>query len=451
VVFVIRVLHADDDRAFLELVKHFLEGSGDLVVDSAISGDVAESMLDLHTYDAIVSDYTMPGCNGIELLRYVRSKDHRIPFLFFSDQTNEEVVIAALTGGGDFFLPKGFQLRSQCIQLERAIRESVMRRRAEQEQVKVSSLLRIREAALQSSLCPIALCDAEGRIQYANPAGLAIWGYTDEKEVIGKYATDFIVSPETSPDAIGELFRERTWAGQATARRKDGSTFDARVYVSTLADDSGHPLGFVASFTDLSRQKDARARLESYVEDIRFVSEKANEMTDIPLGIDIFGFIADALTVLAPPGSIIIISSMHADATVRLEAARGDDASLKRIEQVIGRPLMGLTFHSNADGFGATLPGSVIEVDGGIDTITFGQLPPEICQKIQDLPFIGKVIGTGLSWRGQVYGVTAIILPLGVTAENIDVLDLFIRHCSAVLQRRQAEAMLRSATLISPE
>ena len=450
-VFVIRILHADDDRALLELVKHFLEASGDLVVDSAISGYDAESMIDLHTYDAIVSDYTMPGCNGIELLRNVRRKDPRIPFLLFSDQGDEAIVIDALTSGADFFLPKGFQVRSQCIQLEHAIRESVMRRRAEQEQVKVSSLLRIREAALQSSLCPIALCDTEGRIQYANPAGLAIWGYTDENDVIGKYATDFVVSPEISRSAIEELFFERTWSGQATARRKDGSSFDARVYVSTLADDSGHPIGFVASFTDLSRQKDARSRLESYINDIRFVSEKANEMTDIPLESDIFGFIADALTVLAPRESIIIISSVHADETVRLEAARGDDASLKRIEQVIGRPLMGLTFHSNADGFGAKLPGSVIEVEGGIDTITFGQLPPEMCQKIQDLPFIGKVIGTGLSWRGQVNGVTAIILPPGVTAENIDVLDLFIRHCSAVLQQRQAEAMLRGATLILPE
>jgi len=451
VVFVIRVLHADDDRALLELVRHFLETSGDLVIDAAISGDVAQRMVDTHTYDAIVSDYTMPGCNGIELLRYVRRKDPRIPFLLFSDQSDEEKVIDALTSGADFFLPKGFQVRSQCIQLEHAIRESVMRRRAEQEQEKISSLLRIREAALQSSLCPIALCDTEGRIQYANPAGLAIWGYTDENEVIGKYATDFVVTPEISPTAIEELFSERTWSGQATARRKDGSSFDARVYVSTLTAESGQPLGFVASFTDLSRQKHVRARLESYMNDIRFVSEKANEMTDIPLESDIFGFIADALAVLAPRGAIVILSSVHADATVRVEAVRCDDIFLTGIEQVIGRPLVGLTFHSDADGFAALLPGSVIEIEGGIDTITFGQLPPEMSQKIQDLPFIGKIIGTGLSWRGQVNGVTAIILPPGVTPENIDVLDLFIRHCSAVLQRRQAEAMLRSATLIPPE
>ena len=107
-----------------------------------------------------------------------------------------------------------------------------MRRRAEREQDRITSVLRIKEAAVRSSLCPIALCDAEGRIQYANPASLAIWGYTDEHDVIGKFATDFVVSPEVTPAVIADFLQLKTWSGQATARRKDGSTFDARVYVS---------------------------------------------------------------------------------------------------------------------------------------------------------------------------------------------------------------------------
>ena len=110
---------------------------------------------------------------------------------------------------------------------------------------------------------------------------------------------------------------------------------------------------------------------------------------------------------------------------------------------MISRPLMGLTLHSTTDGLHAIMPVSFIEVDGGIDTITFGTLPPELCRRIEDLPFIGKIFGTGLSWRGRVNGVTAIIFPPGVTPENIDVLDLFIRHCSAVLQQRQAERALK--------
>jgi PAS domain S-box-containing protein len=442
---VIRLLHVDDDRALLELVKHFLEHSGDMVIDTAISGTIAQKMLHELIYDAIVSDYDMPGCNGTELLRHVRQNDPRIPFLFFSDQRDEEVVIDALTSGADFFLPKGVQVRSQLLQLEHAVRESVMRRRAEQEHDKISSMLRIREAAVRSSLCAVTLCDTEGRIQYANPASLALWGYNDENEVIGRPSSDFVAYPEITPTAIPALLAQKNWSGQATARRRDGSTFEARVYVSTMANESGTPLGFVASFTDLSRQKHARARLESYIRDIRFVSEKANEMTDFPLDGDIFGFIADALSALVPPGAFVFISSVYGDSMTRLEAVRGADAFLEEIERVIGRPLAGLMHQSTTDVFDS-LPRSFIEVEGGIDTITFGQLPPEMCQEIQDFPFIGKIIGTGLSWRGKVNGVTAIILPPGVTPENIDVLDLFILHCSAVLQRRQAEKMLQEAS-----
>jgi len=376
---VIRLLHVDDDPAILDLGKHFLEHSGDLVIDTATSCETARTMLGNHTYDAIVSDYHMPDCTGIELLRFVRHHDGRTPFLFFSDQGNEEAVIAALTSGADFFLPKGILIRSQFIQLEHAIRESVMRRRAEQECEKISSVLRIREAAVRSSLCPLALCYTEGRIQYANPASLKVWGYHDEQEVIGK----------------------KTWMGQATARRKDGTTFDARVYVNTMADESGAPLGFVASFTDLSRQERARGQLESYIRDIRFVSEKANELADLGLDTDVSGFIADVLYDLVPQKSLVIFSSVYADSVVRVEAARSTDAILTEVEQVIGRPITGLTLQSTSQGLSSMLPRTFIEIDGGIEAITFGQLSPELCRKLREFPLSGRIIGSGFSWGGR--------------------------------------------------
>jgi PAS domain S-box-containing protein len=447
----IRVLHVDDDRALLELAQNFLEQSGDLIVDTAISGKVAHRMLGWQHYDAIVSDYAMPGCNGIELLRHVRRTDERTPFLFFSDQRDEELVVDALMSGADFFLPKGVQVRSHFLQLAHALRESVMRRRAEREHERISSVLRITEAAVRSSLCPITVCDMEGRIVHANPASLAIWGYMDENEVIGRNAADFFASPDFPPDAIPLLLQQKTWSGQATARRKDGSRFEARVFVSTMTDNGGNPLGFVASFTDLTRQRDARGRLESYIRDIRFVSEKAHELTDLPLEGDVFGFIADTIAALAPPGAVIVLSSVHADRTVRTDAVRGPSASLAAIEQLIGRPVPGMTFHVETAGLSSVLPRSFIEIEGGITTITFGKLPPELCHELENLPFIGKIIGTGLSWEGTVHGVTVIILPPGAIPDTIDLLDLFICHCSAVLQRRQAERMLKGALSIPPE
>lgn len=446
----IRVLHVDDDKALLDLAKHFLEGSGDLTIDSATSSEDALSLLRKNFYDAVVSDYDMPGCNGICLLNHIRRKDTRTPFLFFSDQRNEELVIDALTGGADFFLSKGIQVRSKFLQLDHAIRESVMRRRAEHQHTELSSVLRVRDAAMRSSLCPIALYNTEGRIEYANPAALGIWGYTDEKDVIGRYAHELVASPILSAEAIPDLLRQKAWSGRATCRKRDGSSFDARVYISTLTDESGVPLGFVASFTDLTRQRYARARLEAYIRDVRFVSDKAAEMTDFPPEKDIFGFIADTLSNLVPPGSLIILDSVHADTTARVEAVRGPESSLAEIETVIGRPLVGMTFHAPGEGFHSILAESYIEIEGGISALTFGQMPPEMCRRVGALPFIGRIIGTGLFWGGKVHGVTAIVFPPGVQPENIDLLDLFIRHSSAVLQRREAENMLREAHLNTP-
>jgi DNA-binding response OmpR family regulator len=156
---------------------------------------MVKEMLNRHVYDAIISDFNMPGSSGIDLLRHVRKTDPTTPFLFFSDQRDEEGVINALTGGADFFLPRGIQVRSQFLQLHHAVRESVRRRRAEQETDRVSSLLRVREAAVRSSLCAVTLCDTEGRVQYTNPASLALWGYTDENDVIGETCFGFYCQP----------------------------------------------------------------------------------------------------------------------------------------------------------------------------------------------------------------------------------------------------------------
>lgn len=408
-------------------------------------------MLRNKTYDAIVSDHDMPGCNGVGLLRHIRRIDPLIPFLFFSDQMNEEVVLDALTAGADFFLPKGIQVRPQFIQLEHAIRESVMRRRAEREQDKLSSVLRLKEAAVRSSVCAIAMVDMEGRVRHANPASLALWGYTDEEEVIGRPAWEFVLSPELQPSDIPDLLGQKTWSGQAVCRKKDGSGFEARVYVNTMFDESGTSLGFVASVTDLSRQRHARSKLESYIREVRFVSEKAAEMAEFPLEGNIYGFIAEALSRLVPAGAIVIASSVKNDATVTVEAVRGPEIYVSEIERVIGRPLTGLAMQATEEGVQTAVTSSFTELDD-ISTLTFGHMPPEACQALEELPFIGSFLGTGLLWKGRVIGVSAIIFPPGMAAPvNIDLLDLFIRHCSAVLRQRQAERVLQGSTFLPLE
>jgi chemotaxis response regulator CheB len=82
---VIRVLHVDDAPAFGELTATFLEREDDrFVVETATSVDDAFDHLDGTSVDCIVSDYEMPGSDGIEFLEAVREEYPDLPFVLFT-------------------------------------------------------------------------------------------------------------------------------------------------------------------------------------------------------------------------------------------------------------------------------------------------------------------------------------------------------------------------------
>ena len=439
----ISILYVDDEEMFLEIAKDYLERSGDLVIDTANSVYRAIEKLETSSYDAVISDYQMPGLTGIDLLKYIRQNDDQIPFLLFTGRGREEVAIEALNNGADFYLQKDSHFRSQFAQLEHEIREAIRRRYAERERTRMESALRIKDAAIRSALSPIAISDSAGRLLYVNPVCLATWGYSDEQEVMGRSVSDFVNDPAAAYIAIRELRNEGRWLGEVVARKRDGSTFDAKVSASLIMDESGEPAGMVASFTDLTEQKRAWANLESYVRDLKFISEKATEMANYPLDANIFEFIARALQSLAPPGAIVLVNSINTTtATVRVEAIMGADPYLPAIEKMFGMSPLEMSFRASDRDLQGMLLGSFLDIPGGFYGLTFGQMPEEICRKVDALPFMGTIRGAGLAWKGKVYGIAILLLPSGTMPEHPDILDMFVRHAASVLQRRQAEEAL---------
>lgn len=104
---IIHVLYVEDRLDLLQAGRDYLENSGDFQVTTIGSATDAVSLLSSHSFDAILSDYQMPGMNGIELLKHIRASGDSIPFILFTGKGDEEIAIEALNNGADFYLQKG--------------------------------------------------------------------------------------------------------------------------------------------------------------------------------------------------------------------------------------------------------------------------------------------------------------------------------------------------------
>src|ERR1700674_1408187 len=73
-----RVLLVDDEPGIVDVFATILREFG-FAVEGASDGNVAMDLLGRNSFDVIVSDINMPGCDGLEFLRRVRERDLDVP------------------------------------------------------------------------------------------------------------------------------------------------------------------------------------------------------------------------------------------------------------------------------------------------------------------------------------------------------------------------------------
>lgn len=101
------ILFVDDEESMLDIVGSVLETEGFNVI-TADSVEKGIEHLNRTIPDVIISDITMPGRNGFDFFRYVRSLAHlqHVPFLFLSAHSDSESVVAGKEMGSDDYLTK---------------------------------------------------------------------------------------------------------------------------------------------------------------------------------------------------------------------------------------------------------------------------------------------------------------------------------------------------------
>ena len=124
-----------------------------------------------------------------------------------------------------------------------------------------------RRAMENSMLTGMRAMDIEGRVSYVNPAFCAMTGFT-EHELIGRLPP-YPYWPADRIDENTRLLQQelqgRSPAGgiEVKVMRKNGTLFDARMYVSPLVDARGHQTGWMTSMTNITEAKRIRDQLSA--------------------------------------------------------------------------------------------------------------------------------------------------------------------------------------------
>ena len=268
----IQVLFIEDSEIDVELALRSLEQGGfDVSWECVQAEEELKRTLSSHRPQAILSDFSMPGFDGMEALRLAKEMAPGVPFIFVSGTIGEERAIEAIRLGATDYVLKD-NMRRLGTSLRRALSEA-----SERERVRVSEEERARLVqVLEATSDYVGISEPTGKIIYMNAAGRRLTGAPESGDV-GKSTID--VHPQWASERVeGEgrraAERDGLWHGESALLGADGT----EIPVSQVITAHKGPNGTIRFFSTIAR--DIRDR-KAYEERLQYFANY-DPLTGLP-------------------------------------------------------------------------------------------------------------------------------------------------------------------------
>ncbi len=253
----ISILVIDDDESFLSMTETFLDRHDEFSVATTTEQDRVIDAVEDGAVDCVVSDYDMPGTDGIELLEAVRERDGSLPYILYTGRGSEDVASEAISAGVTDYLQKGGSSDVYRL-LTNRIRNAVAETRASERAERY-------ETIVEALGYPAYVVDEDGEFRFVNEAFADLTGYEIE-EIVGS-EPDLIKSPEGVERASSELGDVLSSQGPDTARfdveilTADGEIVPCRDHMAALPYEGEKFEGSVGILRNIAAEREREREL----------------------------------------------------------------------------------------------------------------------------------------------------------------------------------------------
>ncbi|HUR59486.1 MAG TPA: response regulator [Opitutaceae bacterium] len=214
-------------------------------------------------FDVILSDYTLPGFDGLGALALARQSCPSTPFLFLSGTIGEERAVEALKRGASDYIIKDRPTRliPAIRQAFTLMEEGARRRRSEQALRQQEARLREQASLLDKARDAIVATDLEHRVAYWNASAERLYGLT-AADVFGRRLDELGLGfdPARFAEAHAQVMAGGEWRGDFRLRNRAGETLLVESTWSLVIEE-GRPRSILYIDTDVTERKKLETQL----------------------------------------------------------------------------------------------------------------------------------------------------------------------------------------------
>lgn len=258
-----KILHLEDSANDAELVRELIrEEWPDCEIACVATRFAFIGELHRMQPDLILSDFSMPGLNGLEALKLAKEHAPDTPLIFLSGTIGEDRAIEAVKAGAeDYLLKDGMKRLATAI--SRALREAEGRRRRERAESRIRELAEFLDQAREA----VIVTDLKGRITFWNQGAERLSGWP-AADVLDRQCDSLFGPPTTAQLAAAcqATSEKGAWTGEVDITDRQGQARLVELRISLVRDDAGNPRARLALGTDITERRQAELRVREQAE-----------------------------------------------------------------------------------------------------------------------------------------------------------------------------------------